>query len=83
MLCQLLIGQDERELQRREEKIGHSCLWSHRVVVRLSDMKRERKGESGPQLPDLHRPDMGVFIFKTEAIRDKYFYEQKKKCEGT
>ena len=49
----------------------------------MSDAKRERKRESGPQLPDLHRPDVGVFIFQTEAIWDKYFYEQKRKCEGT
>src|SRR6266581_3090137 len=76
-LCRLSIGRDERELQRREEKIGHGCLWSRSggtlvghemrkkgrkwatvasgvgAVVRLSDAKRERKGESGPQLPDL------------------------------
>ena len=32
-------------------------------------------------MPSLHRPDVGVFIFETGAIQDRYSYEQKRKYE--
>ena len=30
-------------------------------------------------MPSLYRPDAGAFIFETEAIQDRYSYEQKGK----